>query len=134
MFSIADIIFRSEGVRILFETVSKVWKYIFPKEFFKGFQQAFKQCFLKVINLDKKHGIRILWTAEENFQKIHWLAKTWIYLTPYGTIRMYWTHSWRQTVHLHKYVFKKTFIKVGSSHLYASFGTFCVQIGQFFEA
>ena len=30
--------------------------------------------------------------------------------------------------------FWKTLIEVGSSHLYASFGTFCVQIGQLFEA
>ena len=28
----------------------------------------------------------------------------------------------------------KMLIEVGSSHLYASFGTFCVQIGQFLEA
>ena len=31
-------------------------------------------------------------------------------------------------------IFEKTLIEVGSSHLYASFGTFCVQIGQLFEA
>jgi len=30
--------------------------------------------------------------------------------------------------------FYKTLIEVGSPHLYASFGTFCVQIGQLFEA
>ena len=29
---------------------------------------------------------------------------------------------------------KKTLIKVGISHICASFGTFCVQIGQLFEA
>ena len=29
---------------------------------------------------------------------------------------------------------KKTLKEVGSSHLYASFGTFCVQIGHLFEA
>ena len=28
--------------------------------------------------------------------------------------------------------FEKNHIEVGSSHLYASFGTFCVQIGQLF--
>ena len=33
-----------------------------------------------------------------------------------------------------KNIFEKTFIEVGSSHLYASFVTFCVQIGQLFEA
>ena len=30
-------------------------------------------------------------------------------------------------------IFEKTFIEVGSSHLYASFGTFFVQIGQLFK-
>ena len=36
---------------------------------------------------------------------------------------------------MHNKIFlKKTLIEVGSSHLYASFGTFCVQIGQFLEA
>ena len=31
-------------------------------------------------------------------------------------------------------ILKKSLIEVCSSHLHASFGTFCVQIGQFFEA
>ena len=30
--------------------------------------------------------------------------------------------------------FQKTLMEVCSSHLYASFGTVCVQIGQYFEA
>ena len=34
---------------------------------------------------------------------------------------------WQPTVHV-----QKTFINVGSSHLHASFGTFCVQNGQLF--
>ena len=33
-----------------------------------------------------------------------------------------------------KNIFEKTLFEVGSSHLYDSFGTFCVQIGQLFEA
>ena len=32
------------------------------------------------------------------------------------------------------FFWKKNQKKVGSSHLYASFGTFCIQIGQLFEA
>ena len=35
---------------------------------------------------------------------------------------------------LQQSIFEKTLIEVGSSHLYASFGIFCVQIGQLFEA
>ena len=46
---------------------------------------------------------------------------------------MYWTNFWQPTVHAPQIYFEKTLIKAGSSHLYASFGTFCVQIGQLFE-
>ena len=35
---------------------------------------------------------------------------------------------------LQQNIFEKTLMEDGSSHLYASFGTFCVQIGQLFEA
>ena len=43
---------------------------------------------------------------------------------PYS-ICSYWTNFWQPTVH------KKTLIDVGSSHLYASLGTFCVQSDPF---
>ena len=33
-----------------------------------------------------------------------------------------------------KIFFEKTLLEVSSLHRYASFGTFCVQIGQLFEA
>ena len=52
---------------------------------------------------------------------------------PYS-IRMYWTNSWQPTVHVQQTIFEKSLIEVGSSHLYASFGTFCVQIGRLLEA
>ena len=61
-------------------------------------------------------------------QFIQCLAKTWIYLTPYVcTERIFDSRP---------FMYNKMFLKevVGSSHLYASFGTFCVQIGQLFEA
>ena len=38
------------------------------------------------------------------------------------------------TVHALQNIFEKTLIEVGSSHIYVSFGTFCVKIGQLFEA
>ena len=47
---------------------------------------------------------------------------------------MYWTNFWQPTVHLQQNIFDKNILEVGTSNLYASFGTFCVQIGQFFEA
>ena len=36
-------------------------------------------------------------------------------------------------MHIQQNIFKKILLEIGSSHLYASFGTFCVQIGQLFE-
>ena len=52
---------------------------------------------------------------------------------PYS-IRMYWKNFWQPTAHVKQNIFEKNLIEVGSSYLYASFGTFCVQIGQFLEA
>ena len=49
---------------------------------------------------------------------------------PGHNICMYWTNFWQPTVHVQQNIFKKTLIEVGSPHLYASFGTFCPQIGQ----
>ena len=44
-------------------------------------------------------------------------------------ISMYWTNLCQPTVHVQQNIFETFFIKiVTSSHLYASFGTFCVQI------
>ena len=63
--------------------------------------------------------------------QIHCLAKTWIYLTPYVCNK----RIFDSRTFMHHKIFKKTtYIEVGSSHIYASFGTFCVQIGQLFEA
>ena len=53
---------------------------------------------------------------------------------PGHNIRMYWTNFWQLTIHIQQNIFEKTLIEVGSPHLYASFGTFCVQIGQLFAA
>ena len=49
-------------------------------------------------------------------------------------IRMYWTNFWPPTVHIQKNIFENTLIEVCSSYIYASCDTFCVQIGQLFEA
>ena len=51
---------------------------------------------------------------------------------PGHNIRVYWTNFWQPTAHLKQDIFGKTLIEVCSLHLYASFGTFCVQIGQSF--
>ena len=53
---------------------------------------------------------------------------------PDHNIRMYWTNFWQPTVHVKQNIFEKNLIKFGSSNLYNSFGTFCVNIGQLFEA
>ena len=47
---------------------------------------------------------------------------------------MYRNNFWQPTVHLQQNVFDKTLIEFVRSHLCASFGTFCVQIGQLFAA
>ena len=52
---------------------------------------------------------------------------------PYN-IRLYIANFWQPNVHVQQNIFGKILLEVGSWHLYASFGTFCVQIGQFFEA
>ena len=65
---------------------------------------------------------------------IHWLAKTWIYLTPKICIKRIFDS---RPFMYNKIFLKITLIEVGSSvssHLYASFGTFYTQIGQLFKA
>ena len=47
---------------------------------------------------------------------------------------MYWTNFRQATAHVQQNIFGKTLIEVCSLHLYASFGTFCVKIGQIFAA
>ena len=49
---------------------------------------------------------------------------------PGHNIHMYWTNFWQPTVCVQQNVLEKTLIEVCSPHLYTSFGTFCVQIGQ----
>ena len=46
------------------------------------------------------------------------------------SILMYWTNFWQPTIHVQQNICEKTLIKVGSSNLYAPFGTFCVEIVQ----
>ena len=50
------------------------------------------------------------------------------------SIRMYWTKVSQPTVHVRQNNFETALIEACSPDLYASFGTFCVQIGQLFEA
>ena len=51
---------------------------------------------------------------------------------PEHNIGMYWTNFRQPTAHVQQNILGKTLIEVCSLHLYASFGTFCVQIGQLF--
>ena len=51
---------------------------------------------------------------------------------PGHNIRMYWTNFWQSTAYVQQNIFEKTLVEVGGPHLYASFGTFCIQIGQLF--
>ena len=47
-------------------------------------------------------------------------------------IRMHWTNFRQPIAHVQQNIFGKTHKEVRSPLLYASFGTFCVQIGQLF--
>ena len=53
---------------------------------------------------------------------------------PVHSIHMYWTNFRQPTAHVQQNIFGKTLTEVCSLHLYASFGTFCVQIGQLFAS
>ena len=52
---------------------------------------------------------------------------------PYS-IRMYWTNFWQPTAYVQQNIFEETIIEGCNPYLYASFGTFCVQIGQLFAS
>ena len=47
---------------------------------------------------------------------------------------MYWTNFCQPTNRVKQNIFEQTLIKDVSLSLYASFGTFCIQIGQLFES
>ena len=47
---------------------------------------------------------------------------------------MYCSYFWQPSIHVEQNIFEKTPIEVCSPYLYASFGTFCDQIDQSFEA
>ena len=62
------------------------------------------------------------------YDNIQCPAKTWFYLTPYVcTERIF---DSRPFLYRNKYIETE----IDSSHLYSSFGTFCVQIGSLFES
>ena len=47
---------------------------------------------------------------------------------------MYSRNFWQPTIHVQQNIFEKNLKIDGSSHFYASFGVFCVQISLLFEA
>ena len=53
---------------------------------------------------------------------------------PRYNIRMYWANFWQPTIHVQQNIFEKNLIEVSIPYIYASFGTFCVQIGQLLAA
>ena len=79
------------------------------------------------------------WTSYKSLHK----SSSWIKTThtdstkinrPEHNIRMYWTNFRQPTAHVQQNIFGKTLIEVCSLNLYASFGTFCVQMGQLFAS
>ena len=87
----------------------------------------FHVCFFKVI------------VCNSSLKASNWMSNVFLYnvVSPFDT-----TDSTSMTERIfdsrpfmcNKIFLKKTHIEVGSSHLYASFGTFCVQICHLFEA
>ena len=55
-------------------------------------------------------------------------------MNPKYFIHMYWTNFCRLTVNFYENTFEKLRRKICSPNIYASFGTFCVKIGQLFES
>ena len=83
--------------------------------------------------VDGMKGRLSLWKMKQNYfeTEINCLAKTWFYLTLFVCAdRIFDSPPFMKN----KIFLKKTAIKVGSWHLYVSFGTFCVQFGQLFES
>ena len=82
--------------------------------------------------------LRVSWNRSKIRGMIFYMTKInnkVINLISVSYIPMYWTNLWRPTVHVKQSIFeKKPLTEFGSSHLYASYGTFWVQIGQLFEA
>ena len=81
---------------------------------------------MKHVKTNAKHS-----NALNDLKYIHCLAKTWSYLTSHVCTEIIFDS---RPFMYNKILLKKTLREVGSSHLYASFGTFWVQIGQLFEA
>ena len=86
-------------------------------------------------------GMFVFEVTEGNFCMQNWnvfLNHVWLRTDstkinrPEHNIRMYWTNFRQPTAHVQQTIFWKILIEVCSLHLYASFGTFCVQIGQSF--
>ena len=112
--------------------------------FLSHFSPYFTQNLLKMVKFTRITIFRESLRTETDWAWFEWLTnfqgKVSRYTLPRKnmnlpySIRMYWTNFWQPTVHVKQNIFEKNVIKVGSSHLYASFGTFCVQIGQFLEA
>ena len=48
-------------------------------------------------------------------------------------IFMYWTNFWQPTAYVKQNIFENALIEACSPNIYASFGTFCVEIGQLCE-
>ena len=86
-------------------------------------------CFRLVAFLHRMRNIVFLRKTSDKWVTLHTKIKH-----PRYNIRMYWTNFCQPTVRVQQNIFEQTLIKVGSLNIYASFGIFCVQIGQLFES
>ena len=93
-------------------------------------------CDLQLVTCDLRLMIWCLWLATCDFGLLHILPMRITDSTkinrPEHNIRMYWTNFRQPTANVQQNIFGKILIEVCCLHLYASFGTFCIQIGQLF--
>ena len=86
-----------------------------------------------LVNLQKIIPQAIFFSTKDQVMKIYsFYTDSTKVNRPEHNIRMYWTNLRQPTAHVQQNIFGKTPKKTCSLHLYASFGTFCVQIGQLF--
>ena len=86
----------------------------------------------EMINTVQSYNVKIKSRSQLMPSKfITLVSKRLLTLTKIGRNQIYTASP---AVHVQRNFFEKTLIEVGSSHIHASFGTFCFQIGQLFEA
>ena len=111
-----------------FERICILWDPVFPKCIFLNG----KSC-VEVVFFILEYRVGFLFFFKRKWMTVFFPTNSIKINRPGHNIGMYRTNFSQPTVHVKQYTFEKNYTKNSSSHLYASFGTFCVQIGPLFE-